>query len=158
MDNFVDQLKDNINTDENPKSNKGSSANCFREILYYVSQSSFSPEVKIIGNKKCDSYGDIRFEVSMKSLGFSYDVFLKYKKDICSILISNFLGELVVRENINHFAKIITGISSEDYSTLVNKYDHRKFGVDVYRDKFIFIFHVSLLQDILLEDLKRKIK
>jgi len=157
MDNFVDQLKNNINTDENSPL-EGSSKKLFREVLHYISMSPNGSEIKILGDEPCDSYGDIRFEVPMKSLGLSYNTYLEHQKDLCSIFMCNFLGELVVRENIYTFAKIITSISTEDYPFIVEKFNHTKFGMEINRDNFIFIFHISLLQNILLEDFKRKIK
>ena len=107
---------------------------------------------------ECTEAGDVTFEIPMKSLGLEYDIYLKYKKDICSDFISNFMGELLVRENLNQFAKILTGISHESYPSLVNRFEHRKFGMDVIKGKFSFVFHISLLEDILLEDLRRKVK
>jgi len=152
MDNFVTQLIDNINIDSF-KGNRGSGSR-YRELLYYISVS--NPEIDKIDG--CDRDGDVQFEVSMKSLGISYDLMVKYKKEVCSDFIANFLGELLIRENINSFAKVIMSIKPELYPSMVNRFEHRKFGMNINREKLVFSFHVSLLQKIMLEDVKRQIK
>lgn len=150
MDNFVDQLRNNINID----SEKGIKRSRYREVLYYVSTS--NPEIHEVNN--CNKDGDILFEVSMKSLGITHDLLVKYKKEICSDFMANFLGELLIRENINVFAKIITSINPEIYPSVVNKFLHRQFGMDIDKDRLVFCFHISLLQEIMLEDMKRRIR
>lgn len=152
MDDFVTQLRQNINTGSD--SEKGMNNSRYREILYYISVS--NPEVNEI--TCCDKDGDVKFEVSMKSLGITYDLMVKYKKEVCSDFMANLLGELVIRENINIFASILTSINPELYSSIVNRFEHRKFGMDINREKLVFSFHVSLLQQILLEDIKRQIR
>jgi hypothetical protein len=105
---------------------------------------------------KCDNEGDIIFEVPMKSVGITYDILIDYKKEISSKFVANFLGEYLVRENIEEFAKIITGLKDE-YIEAVNKYMHAGFGIKIYRDKFILKFNVSLIQKILMEDFEKQI-
>ena len=152
MDNFVDQLRHNVNKDHHIDRSMNNSR--YREILYCVSSS--NTEIESI--HECSQDGDIEFEVYMKSLGITYDLMIKYKKEVCSDFMANFLGELLIRENINSFAKIITSINPELYPSIVNRFDHRKFGMDINRDKFVFSFHISLLQRIMLEDVKRQIR
>jgi len=147
MDEFITAIKNNIGTQCGPdkKSNR------FREFLHIISTS--NPEIRII--EKCSDEGDVTFEVSMKSLGISYDNLIKYKYEICSDFSANFLGELLVRENIEKFVKIITELK-DDYKSKVTKFEHKKFGMKIFRDKFIFVFHISLIQSILTEDFRRK--
>jgi len=152
MDNFVAELKNNINID--PNTGRDKKNHRIREILYYISTS--SPEICI--TEKCGEDGDVKFEIPMKTLGISNDILVKYKTDICSEFMANFIGELLIRENINRFAEVLTNIDPDMYSNLVDRFEHRRFGMDIVRDKFTFIFHISLLQNILLEDVKRKVR
>jgi hypothetical protein len=116
--------------------------------------SSPPPKIKIV--EPCNREGDIKFEVNMKNMGISFETYIENKNEILFDFTVNFIGELLVRENIEEFTKILTGIDKDDYSDIVNKYEHKKFGVKVFRNKFIFSFHVSLLQSILFEGFKKK--
>ena len=150
MDNFIAEIKNNIKKE--PKSSD--CPNKLREILKHIVNTP-EPKIQILNNGEGD--GDVKFSVSRKYLGISYDTLLKYRAEIFSDYVANFLGELLVRDNIEEFAKILTGMLGDKYS-VVNEYEHRKFGMEILRDEFIFIFHISLLQSILTEDFKRQIK
>lgn len=150
MEEFVTVMKSNIVAQSSPPEKKSSR---FRELFRCIVVS--SPEVKIIDG--CDSEGDIRFEVSMKSMGISYETLMKYKEEISSDFTANFMGELLIRENMDKFIKSLTDLEN-GYLSAVNKYEHRKFGLKVFRDKFVFTFHASLLQNILTEDFKKKVR
>ncbi len=106
--------------------------------------------------EKCDNEGDIVFEVSMKSLGITYDTLMDYKDEISSEFVVNFIGELLVRENIEEFASIITSLQ-DNYIETVNKYMHGKFGIKLYRNRLILKFNVSLIQKILMEDFRKQL-
>lgn len=151
MEEFVVELKNNIN--KNLKNNDRKSS-CFRGLLYHIIKS--SSEIKI--TEEYSSDGDLKFEVSLKSLGVSYDTLVKYKKEFYSEFVVNFVGELLIRENINKFAKILVGLDPYDYPLVVDQYEHKKFGMALFKqDKVIFTFHISLIQTILTEDLKKTI-
>ena len=149
MDEFITAIKNNIGTQS---ANTDKKSNRFRDLLSIISMS--NPEIKII--EKCSDEGDITFEVAMKSLGISYENLIKYKYEIGSDFVANFLGELLIRENIEKFARIITDLK-DDYKARVTQFEHKKFGMKIFRDKFIFVFHISLIQSILMEDFRRKI-
>jgi hypothetical protein len=151
MDNFVAQLKHNRNIDT--ETGNRTKNRRFREIMFYIASS--DPEVCIIDG--CSKEGDVKFEVSMESLGLTRELYGRYKKDICSEFMADFLGELLIRENLNEFAIVLTNIHPEVYPKVVDNADHYNFGMDVVRDKFIFVFHMSLLKRILLEDVRKKI-
>lgn len=148
MDEFIIEMQTNINLA--PEDNKKKHRR-FRELFEKIIIS--DTELKIIDS--CDADGDMVFEVPIKSLGVTYDILIEYKEEISSDFAANFIGELLVRENIDKFAKHITGLK-DDYSDRVNKFMHRKFGMKIYRDKFILRFHISLIQNILTEDFKKK--
>ena len=121
-----------------------------RELLGCV----FSENPKIMILDGCNSEGDVRFEISMESLGLNYNKVLRLKSEISNDFFINLVGEYLVRENMSEFMKII-GNLKDDYHSVVNKYNHKKFGMKIIKDKFIFIFHISLVQNILTEDFKK---
>jgi hypothetical protein len=148
MDEFVTEIQSNINiTSEDGKKK----SHRLRELLSKIISS--NAEIRIIDS--CDNDGDIVFEVPMKSIGITYDTLLEYREEVSSEFAANFIGELMVRENIDKFAKLMINLKDE-YSGRVNNFIHRKFGMKIYRDKFILRFHLSLIQNILTEDFRKK--
>jgi hypothetical protein len=125
----------------------------YKDLLKYIVHS--STEIDII--KDCDDCGDVKFSVPMPQLGISYEVFIKYQEEIISSFFANFIGELLVRENIEKFAEIISKIDKKEFSNIVHHYEHKKFGVEVLKGCIIFSFHISLIQSILTEDFKKQI-
>ena len=152
MEDFMVELIDTIKKDSEVKGRKRPSR--LREFIAHIVTN--IPEVEILG--KCDKGGDVRFSVAMKDLGLTFDLFLKYKKEIFSDYMANFLGELLIRENVSEFSKLLMTIKADDYHQVVNGFEHRQFGMEVVRNRFIFSFHVSLLQTILTEDFKEKVR
>jgi hypothetical protein len=149
MEEFVTEIQNNIS--QFPIVEKKTSR--IRDFLSYIISS--KPEIKII--KKCDEEGDVQFEVPMKSLGISYETLLKYKSEISTDFMANVIGEILIRENMDKFVKMLTDLK-DDYETVVNRYEHRKFGLKIFRDRFILSFHISLVRSILVEDFKKNIK
>jgi hypothetical protein len=153
MDDFVITIKNNLDKS-------------FRDRTNYINNNRYRTLISIIINNPVskiiiddiDEGGDVRFYISMKDLGINFELFTQYKTEIFSDFMANFLGELIVRENLDEFSKMLTSIKIDDYHKIVNKYDHYQFGLEVKMDKFVFIFHVSLIQNILTESFKRKIK
>ena len=126
----------------------------YRELIQILIKS--SPIITIFTDIKTD--GDICFSISLNDIGINNSVYLKYRNIIFSDYLANFLGELLVRENIEEFSKILTTkVSAEDYSSIVNTYEHHQFGMEVVKNNLVFSFHISLLQSILTESLKRKL-
>jgi hypothetical protein len=150
MDEFVTEMQTNIGITPEDTKNK---SNRFRELFGKIIVSP-SYEINII--EKCNEEGDVIFEVPMKSIGIPYDVLVDYKDEIISDWFANFIGELLIRENINKFAKIITELG-DDYFKKVNGSNHVRFGNRLWKDKFIFTFHISLVQKILTEKILKKI-
>jgi len=110
-----------------------------------------SPTVELIG---MDEEGDIHFRIPREEFGIENELFLKYKKELFSTPVTNCLGELLVRENVDMFSNFLVGIDSEKYISLVNKWSYKKFGMQFTKDFVYFEFHSSLLQNILMEDIK----
>jgi len=149
MDEFIEEIQSHLETDHGgafvSKNNKK-----LRDMFIAICAS--VPTVKI--TIPCDEDGNITFEASMGSAETSYEFFDKYRGLMHSNFIANFIGELIVRENIDLFAKIMMNLK-EDYIRTVNRFQHRTFGMMVSKNKFIFKFHVSLIEFIMSEDLKR---
>lgn len=151
MEDFVTNLKDTIKrTSDIKRINKSDS---LREFLACIIK--HIPNITIIGD--CNKGGDVKFEVSMNDMGLTPDLFYKHRKVILSEYMANLLGELYVRENIDQFSNILVSIRPNDYHKVVNGFNHHNFGMEISRNKFIFSFHISLVQSILTEDLKEKI-
>lgn len=153
MDDFVITIKNNLDKSLRDRTNYINN-NRYRTLISIIINNSVS---KIIIDD-IDEGGDVRFYTNMKDLGINYELFTQYKTEIFSDFMANFLGELIVRENLDEFSKILTSIKNDDYLKIVNKYDHYQFGLEVKMDKFVFTFHISLIQSILTESFKRKIK
>ena len=124
-----------------------------RQLLKHIISLAHTP-IGIIDNGYND--GDVKFFVLKKDMNVSGEFFIQYKNEIMSDFVVNFTGELLVRENIGKFTKILMGVECGDYEGLVNKFEHRKCGVQVFNDRFIYSFHISLIQKILTEDFKRE--
>jgi len=151
MDDFIVEIKKNIEQSVPSYKKVGN----FRELLRYVLNAP-SPEICI---EEVDyENGDVKFSVLTKEIAIPFEFLLKYEKEVYSYFIANFVGELLVRENVNKFAKVLTSINKDEYSSLVNGHNYEAFGMEVFKNKFIFTFHISLLQSILTEDFIRKIK
>jgi hypothetical protein len=152
MDEFLTEIRSNIINSQIPVEEIVRPSR-FRELFAVIMME--KPEIKIIDD--CTEDGDIRFEVSLKSLGLSTDVIKKYRAELSTDFAANFIGEILVRENIAKFVKILINLK-ENYGSVVNKYDHRKFGMIIRESRCIFALHSSLIQSILMEDIKNEMK
>ena len=148
MDEFITELKNNAIEHIEPKKKTG-------RIQYLISLfANSTPKIEILA--KCTREGDVRFAVPIKSMGVTYDTLIKYHNEFCGNFIINFIGEMLVRDNLDIFSKCIFDLK-DDYIATVNRWEHRKFGLRLEKDKFIINFHINYLQSILTEDLKRGI-
>jgi len=149
MEEFVAEIKNNIGKDDFDNCIAKKSTR-LKEILSKIINS--DPEVAILNSINED--GDVQFEVSLRSVNVSAEIINKYRSEISTDFAANFIGEFIVRENVNKFVGILTGLRG-NYASIVNKFEHRRFGMKIFCNKFVFTFHVSLLQNILFEDFKR---
>jgi hypothetical protein len=86
------------------------------------------------------------------------DIYMKFNKELFSNYMVDFIGELLIRNNINKFVKDFFTLNKEDYSGLVNIERHLHFGARLDPDdKIIYVFHCSLLQNILTEEFKNSV-
>jgi len=153
MDNFEVELQSNVLKDDGILSNEKVYTNITQALRLLIAN---HPKIEI--QSKISMDGDIKFHVLRKNVGISYDDVVKYRDEIFSPFLVNLWGELLVRENINKFATILTNIKTESYASTVNKFEHRKFGMDLIGDKFVFAFHLSFVQKIMFEDFKQQVR
>ncbi len=133
---------------------KNKSFSRFRKILSIII--SFNP--RIFSIKMNEESGDINFSVLANELGISIEDHGRYSKEIYSNFFVNFLGELLVRENVSDFVKLINQMDYTVYFYNMEKYIHKNFGMKYGNGNLVFSFHISFLQKILTEDFKHQIK
>ena len=95
-------------------------------------------------------FGDISFAVTIESLGMSYKDLAKYKSEVYSHFFTNTFGEILVRENLEMFAELLINMEVDRFA-IIGQLEHKHFGLDFHKDRFIFSFHASLLQSLLTE-------
>ena len=125
-----------------------------KQVLKYIMTSNTS-NIEILG---INDTGDFKFVIKTKDMNLTPDIISKYRNSILTDFFANFVGEFAIRENINIFANILVNISDKDYNLMVNEYSHQKFGMEICKDYFVFMFHASLVQSIITEDFKKEIK
>jgi hypothetical protein len=146
-----DELKLNENLDKASVEQKRSK---FRNVLFRIIDN--KPSISSI--EMNEDEGDISFSVAVKDIGLEQIDFYKYHNEIYSNFIVDFLGELLVRENISTFVELISSLENENYFDVMNKCEHKRFGMRFEKGLFIFSFHISFLQRILTENFKHKVK
>ena len=126
----------------------------YREVLSIVVKN--VPKVINIGD--WDKDGDMTFSVSMTDFGMTYKDYRAYENEVFSYFIVDFLGELIIRENLKIFADKLKSYGLDNYMTSLHESGgHKRFGILTQKGKLIFTFHVSLLKDILTEDFRERL-
>ena len=131
-----------------------------REIVTFVlkCKSPIVEDICLLEDPEGNFSGHMSFNIRIENLGLNYSLIRKYKKEVFSHVFVDFVAEMILRENLDIFAANVTRIDSDDYKNAVSSFKHEKFGMKMVSDKMRFSFHISLLQDILLEDFKTEIK
>ena len=97
--------------------------------------------------------GDIKFSVSLRAAGLTRQAMAR-TLSCRSAFVVNLLGELLVRKNLERFAEMLQKVDPRDYDRTVNNYRHRDFGMRVDQNDIVcFTFHISFIQQILIEDI-----
>ena len=138
-----------VNELEEKKSTRQKNVARYRELLSSVIRS--SPSIHSIVD--FDDQGDMVFSVNLKELGLTNDDFYKYHKEIFSNFVVDFIGELLIRENLPLFVNFLTS-NPDSYLPAVSHCNHKRFGMKIDKGNMVFRFHISLLQGILTEDFK----
>jgi len=130
-----------------------------REVLMKFFES--SPEIKTIEwiEETIDGVpkktGDIKFTVYINDLGINSENYAVHVKAIFSNFMVDFFGEFLLRENIARFIELISEVNTKEYMEIVSCKLHKRFGMRMKGNVLTFAFHVSLLQNIMTEDLRR---
>jgi len=149
MDDYIKSIKEQVKTQENIEPKHLSN---YRDLFLKFIKSDAKVKIEKIKD------GDVTFSIAIKDMGLNYQDIQKYRSEIFSHLAVNFIGEVLVRENINEFANILTKIDKNRYADVVNGFEHKKFGLKINRNRFNFCFHISLVQSILNEGFRREVR
>lgn len=95
--------------------------------------------------------GNISFSFALRDIGLSESNIYLNKQELSSKFFLSFLGELLVRENINEFMEKLSGVDIEEYLGTSNR-RHEKFGMRKIEGKLTLTFHISLLKDLIAEE------
>ena len=101
--------------------------------------------------------GDICFRIPIEGTGLTRATWNKTPL-VRAPFAMNYLGELLVRKNLDAFLRLLNGIDPSAYHRVVNSYRHQCFGYKSDGDSLRFWFHISLLQRILLEDMQEMMR
>jgi hypothetical protein len=99
--------------------------------------------------------GEISFTVLLEDLGFSKGRYIKFEKEFFSNFMINFFGEFLLRENISDFVNFAYSVDSKDFIKAISSKRYKNFGIRALDNVITFTFHVSLLSNILTEDLRK---
>ena len=123
----------------------------YRELLSIITQN--PPKDIVIGD--WDDKGDLTFSISMTDIGLEYKDYNLYEDEFFSYFVIDFIGELIIRENLQLFVNKLKEYDINDYMLVVEQYgDHKRFGVKTHKGRLIFKFHVSFLKNLLTENLR----
>ena len=98
--------------------------------------------------------GDVVFSVPTPELGLRQES-MSDNVVTDTDFFNNFVGEYVVRKNLDMFAEVLDRIDAGAYENMVCANEHTAFGVVVSRDTVRFSMHISLVQSILTEDFRK---
>ena len=126
----------------------------YREIIPKL----LSKKTPIKKISECGKDGDMKFYVDAKELGINYDEFYQYVNEIFTPFVADFLGELLVRENLDLFVPHLTQFKPDEFVDAISggeeNRQHKRFGMKINRGEIEFRFQASFLHDILVEEFK----
>lgn len=124
----------------------------YRELVCLIAK--HPPRTIEVG--EWDDQGDLTFGVDMKEdWGMTRGDIKQYENELFSYFMVDFLGELIIRENASYFIDKMKGYDAGQCISITEKYgSHKRFGVRTHRGQLIFRFHISLLKEILTDDLR----
>jgi len=122
---------------------------------------SYDAFVKVLGScpkasiEDVCSDGDVVFSVPLSDLGLTSES-LALTPLSQTDFFANFVGEYIVRKNINQFADVLYSIDPQIYEEVVCAEEHTGFGSVISKNTIMrFSMHISLVQQILTEDFKK---
>jgi hypothetical protein len=112
-------------------------------------------DIKYICINDVDEKGDIYFSIKMTNLGLTAKDYKIFEKEFFSHFVIDFIGEFIVRENIELFSQKICKYDMNDYMNAIKEYGvHKRFGVKAKNGILTFQFNISLLKKILTEEIR----
>jgi hypothetical protein len=108
-----------------------------------------------------DDKGDIFFFVPIRHIGLTKSDLTNSGTLIKTRFFTDFVGELIVRYNIDDFTRYICEqVDPNQYLAMVSRTRHGGFGLFILEDDEAvrFQFHISFIQQILSEDISQMIK
>jgi hypothetical protein len=133
--------------------NKLDKQSSMREILAKVVKSGAKIKVEDVSPN-----GDVVFSANLDDLGITRG---DLKHPILKTrFFVNFVGELFVRTNADTFISILTGFDQKLYDKIICNCKHTDFGMSVNNAERLakWQMHISLVQQILIEDFDRVIE
>lgn len=132
----------------------------YKIILGKLSKGTFQADkIEVLKNGD-DLTGFVDVTIDTKELGIPFKMYTsKFGKVLSTLHMVNFIGEMVVKTNINKITSEVLKVNSTKFLEITNASSHLNFGVkyDFTSKNIIFIFHISLLPRILTEEFKRNI-
>ena len=135
----------------------------YKRILSKISKGSLNLCDDIVWKKEDSKLnGWIYFSVKLEDIGLDiYDFKQKNPqnnigRELFSNYMIDFIGELLLRSNIDKFLQSVFALDENEYLYLVSLEKHKRFGaqLDIENSKITLCFHASILQTILTEDFK----
>ena len=132
-----------------------------RELMTIVMAASLSVEEITVLENDVDGgteyTGFVEFSIATENMGLNSNIMRKYQREIYTSLFVDFIAGLIVRENMDAFLKEMAKISMSDYPDVIGNRKHQIAGMCQKGNYMVFSFHLSMLQDILVSDFKKKI-
>ena len=131
----------------------------YKELLGKFSESTLKIS-KITWRKNNEEKlnGFVEMSIKLNDLGLTKSDITKFNKEIFSNYMIDFVGELIIRTNLNQFVEDFFSLEKQEYSGLVNNEQHLHFGAKLdVENKITYVFHCSLLQNLLTEEFKNHI-
>lgn len=126
----------------------------YRKVLLSIANN--PPSEITLGDWDCK--GDIQFSIAMTDIGLQYKDYSAYENEIFSYFMIDFIGELIVRENLPSFVKKFQEYDMHGYNSVVETHGkHKRFGVRTSKGRLFFEFHVSFLKELLIENLRESL-
>lgn len=146
------QVKEEIQMAERTSETKSR----IRELMAIVIASDLTVEEVSIVQEGDVSSGYVEFSIPIESTGLTGDTMKRFKREIFTSMFIDFVAELAIRENLEAFLKEMSHIKLVDYTNVIGNRRHGNAGMCIKGNSMVFTFHLSLLQDILVSDFKKK--
>ena len=141
----------NTQMEKKQKADRASKGSRYREVLTAVVNN--PPETILLGG--WDEKGDLTFSIAMTDIGLEYKDYGDYEDVFFTYFVVDFVGELLVRENIDLFVEKLKNVNVKAYEKSVEDFGiHKRFGLRTDRGRLVFKFHMSFLSNILTDNLR----